>query len=203
MTFIKNALAGMLVVGFLAVVVYGLYYGFQYLLLLFAGIQEIHKTVLFIGGSTVFLSAAMVAAALRGLGRRIRNRRLQEEKLIAYGNLINVWRALVNSSQGTLRPEERQALHDIESRLALAAAPRVLRQYQLFQEVQHRSGLQSGETARQLEKIILEIRRDMGYTDWAFKEYNLFDLFIRPEAGLRENPAPPHSPQPGVQMPSA
>ena len=145
----------------------------------------------------------MVAAALRGLGKRLNNRRLLEEKLIAYGNLINVWRALVNSPQSTLRLEERQALHDIESRMALAATPRVLRQYQVLQDVQRRCGIQSAETARQLEAIIKEIRRDIGYTDWSFNDYNLYDLFIRSETEPTENPSPPHPPRPGVQMPSA
>ena len=203
MNLLKNIFAGMIVIGFLVALAYGLYYAFQYILGVFAGLESVLKIVLFTAVFTILLSAAMVTAALRGLGKRIRNRRFQEEKLIAYGNLINVWRALVNSSRRTLQPEERQALHDIESRMALAATPRVLRQYQVLQDVQRRCGLQSAETARQLEAIIKEIRRDIGYTDWSFNDYNLYDLFIRPETEPIENPSPPHPPRPGVQMPSA
>jgi len=117
MNLLKNTLAGMIIIGFLAALAYGLYYAFQFLLNAFAGLEAVQKTVLFTTAFTILLSAAMIAAALRGLGKRMQNRRLQEEKLAAYGNLINVWRALVCAPQRTIQPEEEQILHDIESHL--------------------------------------------------------------------------------------
>jgi recombinational DNA repair ATPase RecF len=59
----------------------------------------------------------MIAAALHGLGKRLQNRRLQDEKLATYGKLINAWRALVRAPQRAIQPEEEQILHDIESHL--------------------------------------------------------------------------------------
>jgi len=117
MNLLKNTLASMIVIGFLVASAYGLYYAAQCVLGAFAGLEAVQKTVLFTAAFTLLLSAAMIAASLRGLDKRMQNRRLQEEKLAAYGNLINAWRALVRAPQRAIQPEEEQILHDIESHL--------------------------------------------------------------------------------------
>jgi hypothetical protein len=165
MNLLKNTLASMIVIGFLIASAYGLYYAFQFLLDAFAGIETVQKTFLFSGAFTLLLSAAMIAASLRGLGKRLQNHRLQEEKLAAYGNLINAWRALVCAPQRAIPPEEEQILHNVESHLILVAGPLVLRQYHRLKEIQREADLQSPEVFAQLEKLILEIRRDIGYAD--------------------------------------
>lgn len=170
MKFLKNTLASMMVIGFLIASAYGFYYAFQFLLNAFAGIETVQKTFLFSGALTLLLSAAMIAAALRGLGKRLQNRRLQEEKLAAYSNLINVWRVLLKTPAYNLNPEDQQVLGDIESHLTLVAGPRVLRQYHRLKDIQRQADLQSPEVSGQLEKLILEIRRDIGYSDWLHTE---------------------------------
>ena len=117
MNLLKNTVVGMIIIIFLVASAYGLYYAFQFLVNAFTGVETVQKTLLVSGAFTLLLSAAMIAAALRGLGRRMQNRRLQEEKLAAYGNLINAWRALVRAPQRAIQPEEEQILHDIESHL--------------------------------------------------------------------------------------
>jgi len=202
MNLLKNTLASMIIIGFLIASAYGLYYVFQFLLNAFAGLEAVEKTLLFTAAFTILLSAAMIAAALRGLGRRMQNRRLQDEKLAAYGNLINAWRALVRAPQRAIQPEEEQILHDIESHLTLVAGPRVLRQYHGLKEIQREADLQSQDVFAQLEKVILEIRRDIGYADWGYKDSHLISALFEFPAGESEHPK--HSPfnQSATQTPS-
>jgi hypothetical protein len=169
MNLLKNTLAGMIVIGFLVASAYGLYYAAQYVLGVFAELQPVQKTLLFTAAFTILFSAAMIAAALRGLGKRLQNRRLQEEKLVAYGNLIHAWRALVREPKRAIQPEEEQILHDIESHLILVAGPQVLQQYHRLKEIQGGADLESPEVLAQLEKVIIEIRRDIGYADLGYK----------------------------------
>ena len=183
MKFLKNTLASMIVIGFLIALAYGLYYAFQFLLNAFAGIEAMQKTILFTAAFTLLLSAAMITAALRGLGKRLQNRRLQEEKLATYGNLIYAWRALVREPQRAIQPGEEQILHNIESHLILVAGPQVLRQYHHLKEIQGEADLQSPEVLAQLEKVIIEIRRDIGYADWGYKNSHLISVLFEFPAG--------------------
>ena len=176
MNLLKNTVAGMIIIGFLVASAYGLYYAAQYVLGVFAGLEAMQKTVLFTAALTLLLSAAMITAALRGLDRRLQNRRLQEEKLAAYGNLIHAWRALVREPQCAIQPEEEQILHDIESHLTLVAGPQVLRQYHLLKEIQDETDLQSPEVFAQLEKVIIEIRHDIGYADRGYKNSHVCSI---------------------------
>jgi hypothetical protein len=183
MNLLKNTVAGMIIIGLLVASAYGLYYAFQFLVNAFAGLETVQKTFFFSGTFTILSSAAMIAAALRGPGRRLQNRRLQDEKLAAYGNLINAWRALVHAPQRAIQPEEEQVLHDIESHLTLVAGPRVLRQYHRLKEIQREADLQSQDVFAQLEKVILEIWRDIGYADWGYKNGHLISVLFEFPAG--------------------
>ena len=113
----------------------------------------------------------------------MQNRRLQEEKLVAYGNLIHAWRALVREPKRAIQPEEEQILHDIESHLTLVAGPQVLRQYHRLKEIQREADLQSQDVFTQLEKVILEIRPDIGYADWGCKNGHLISVLFEFPAG--------------------
>lgn len=166
MTLFKNTLAGMFIIGFLVALAYGLYYTFHLVIGAFSSLEAVQKTVLFTGALTMLLSAVVIAVSLRGLGKRLQNHRLQDEKLAAYGNLINAWRALVHGPRHSIQPEEEQILLDIESHLALAASPRVLRAYDRMQQMRYESGLQHPDLVAQLQKVILEIRKDVGLSDW-------------------------------------
>lgn len=203
MNLLKNTVVGMIILGFLIASAYGLYYAFQFLLNAFAGLEAVQKTVLFTAAFTILLSAAMIATALRGLGKRMQNRRLQEEKLAVYGHLINTWQALVRAPQRATQPQEEQSLHDIESHLVLVAGRQVLRQYHRLKEVQREADLQSPEVFAQLEKVILEIRRDIGYADSGYKKSHLISVLFEFPAG--ESRHPKHSPfnQSATQRPSA
>jgi 4-amino-4-deoxy-L-arabinose transferase-like glycosyltransferase len=193
MNLLKNTVAGMIIIGFLVASAYGLYYAFQFVVNAFAGLEAVQKTLLFTAAFTILLSAAMIAAALRGLGRRLQNRRLQEEKLAAYGDLIYAWRALVREPQRAIQPEEEQILHDIESHLILVAGPQVLRQYHRLKEIQREADPQSPEVFAQLEKVILEIRRDIGYADWGYKNSQfisvLFEFPVGESKHLKHSPS--------------
>jgi hypothetical protein len=202
MNLLKNTLASMIVIGFLIASAYGLYYAFQFLLNAFVGIETVQKTILFSGAFTLILSATMIAASLRGLDKRLQKHRLQEEQLAAYGNLINAWRALVRAPQRAIQPEEEQILRDIEGHLTIAAGPRVLQQYHHFKEIQREADLQSPEVFAQLEKVILKIRRDIGYADWGYKNSHLISVLFEFPAG--ESKHLKHSPynQSATQTPS-
>lgn len=202
MKLIKNTLAGMIALGFLVASAYGIYYAVQYVLGVFAGIEAMQKTILFTGAFTLLLSAAMIAASLRGLGKRLQNHRLQEEKLAAYGNLISAWGVLVRAPQRAIQPEEEQIMHDIESHLALMASPRVLRQYHRLKEIQREADLQSPELFAQLEKVILEIRRDIGYDDWSYKNDHLISVLFEFPAGESRHLKHSPSDQSATQTPS-
>jgi len=162
---------------------YGLYYAAQYVLGVFSGIGTVQKTFLFSGAFTLLLSAAMIAAALRGIGKHLQNRRLQDEKMTAYSKLINAWRALVCAPQRAIQPEEEQILHDIESHLTLVAGPRVLRQYHRLKEIQREADLQSQDVFAQFEKLILKLQRDIGYADWGCKNSHLISVLFEFPAG--------------------
>ncbi len=192
----------MIGIGFLIASAYGLYYAVQCILGAFAGLEAMQKTILFTGAFTLLLSTAMIAASLCSLGKRLQNRRLQEEKLAAYGNLINVWRALVFAPQRAIQPREEQILHDIESHLTLVAGPRVLRQYHRLKEIQHEADLQSPEVFTQLEKVILEIRRDIGYADWGYKNSHLISVLFEFPAGESRHLKHSPSDQSATQTPS-
>ena len=105
------------------------------------------------------------------------------EKLAAYGNLINAWRALVRAPQRAIQPEEEQILHDIESHLTLVTGPRVLRQYHRLKEIPQEADLQSPEVFAQLEKVTLEIRRDIDHADWSYKNGHLISVLFEFPAG--------------------
>ena len=202
MKFLKNTLASIIVIGFLVALAYGLYYAFQFILNAFAGIETVQKTIFFTAAFTLLLSAAMIAAALRGIGRRLQNRRLQEEKLAVYGDLIYAWRALVCAPQRAIPPGEEQILHDIESHLILVAGPRVLRQYHRLKEIQREADLQSPEVFAELEKVILEIRRDIGYADWGYKNSHLISVLFEFPAGESKSLKHSSSDQSATQAPS-
>ncbi len=202
MNLLKNTLASIMVIGFLVASAYGLYYAAQYVLGVFAGLEAVQKTFLFTAAFTLLLSAAMIAASLRSIGRRMQNRRLQEEKLAVYGNLIYAWRALVCAPQRPIQPEEEQILHDIESHLILVAGPRVLRQYHRLKEIQREDDLQSQDVFAELEKVILEIRRDIGYTDWSYKNSHLISVLFEFPAGESRHLKHSPSDQSATQTPS-
>ena len=66
------------------------------------------------------------------------------------------------------------------------AGPQVLRQYHRLKEIQHEADLQSPEVLAQLEKLILEIRRDIGYADRGYKNsHPIFVLFEFPAGESR------------------
>ena len=92
-------------------------------------------------------------------------------------------RALVHEPQRAIQPEEEQILYDNESHLILVAGPQVLRQYHLLKEIQGEVDLQSPEVLAQLEKVILEIRRDIGYADWGYKNDHLISVLFEFPAG--------------------
>lgn len=52
---------------------------------------------------TVLLGVAMLAAAVRSVGKRMQNRRIQDEKLAVYFSVVGVWQALIKALSRPIR----------------------------------------------------------------------------------------------------
>jgi uncharacterized membrane protein len=178
MNLLKNFLAFIIVLAILALLAWGIFHGIQYNIDKYIGMQTSIQSIVLIAAITLLLSAAMIAAALRNLGRGIQKRRLNDEKVGIYITVMDSWQAFIRRGRWAEQPDELRLVEEIETRLVLLAAARVIESYNQLRTTLAETGLQSQETAAQLEKVLQEMRRDLGYVDWTARTDGIFSHLL-------------------------
>jgi len=128
----------------------------------------------------LLLSLALVAVlALRRVSERSRLDRLRAERGEVYRRFLETWAAsFAEGDRVERRGSPQQTLEEAHRDLLLVAGRGVLRQYARCRRAAGRAGLADPEVRAGIERVLVEIRRDLGCSSVLLERGDLLELFV-------------------------
>lgn len=179
MKVLSNVLAVMFLIVFLACIGYGLYQGYEFLKSRSLAASEPWAVILVTASFIVLLSALMVASAVRGHSTQ---EKLRSEKADTYLLFIHSWQ--LNHLPG---PEAEKVLRKLNFRMMLYASPGIIREYTQLLQLLQTLPAGDGKVLTKVERIILEMRKELGWKNDFLKKGELLALY-RENTGIHESP---------------
>lgn len=158
----------------LAAFLAGGYFLFEYIASLFGTLEPQLKTLAIIATIVAFFCAAIIASRLKAGGTN--NISAARENL--YQQLLVHWSERlkdVSGSEGCVADDEIIAL---EQRLALHGSSKVIAAYMNLRKSIGHEGKLGDESRELLKKLLLEMRVDIGRTEYNLNKNDLLDLLL-------------------------
>lgn len=162
-------------------IVWGVIIGGRYVLDQYDMLESQQSAIAIIFSVIMLLSAFIVAGAIRDKGRK-NDKIVHPEKAIIYNNFIDYYIEIRNSvkTQGLVNLRFR-------SDISLWAGKDVLRSYMLFNQNLNELSADSPQILRQAERVILEMRKDLGLSNQGLKPGNLDSIIFTPHNPVKNN----------------
>lgn len=162
----------------LAAFLFGGYFLFEYVADLFILLEPQIKAIVVVVSIVIVLCAMIIAGGLRGRSQKQNESGSAIEKTTIYQQLLIYW-----SERLTSQVNEKQLVNDseltkLELELALHGSPKVITAYMNFRRVAKQGGMTGDEINLLLNKLVLEIREDLGQTGLNLKANDLLDLLL-------------------------
>ena len=136
---------------------------------------------------TALIISFIIAGAIRGSRKQEGLYRQQAERAAIYGDFLRVWRGLLQDERRRNMPQQaQQTLARVNNFLILQGSSSVLKEYTVLQkQLQQETGTESTGLVSQLERVLLEMRKDLGQHNWGLNTADLLELLRYP---VNENP---------------
>lgn len=176
-TFMKNVstlLGVMFALALLATLLSGTYFLFEYIESLFGALEPQLKTIVIIATVVAFFCAAIIASGLKaGIPNSVSavKENLYQQLLVHWSDLLK------GESGGEVRVADGELIA-LEQRLALHANPKVIAVYINLQKSAVQEGKLGDESRELLKKLLLEMRADIGRTEFNLNKNDLLDLLL-------------------------
>jgi len=175
MKLLSNTLSVLLSLALLAALGFGIFVGFQAVTNFFADLNKPLAAILATASVVVLLSAVIVAGGIRRAMKRESDQQLRAERAAVYGRFIETLQQSI--SQRDLDTGKTRAFSQaLKKDMILWASNSVLKQFAALQKIARELWLQDQEFLAQVEKVLLEMRQDLGQTNWGLKERDVLDL---------------------------
>lgn len=176
MSIVNKALSLLFALAVLGALGWGAYMLVCYTVGLFGRLDERTSIMIQAALIAVLAGALMAAIVIRSGQRGMVTARLRADKAQAYGRLLASWSGMQGPSSAQLTQDVIAELHLAEQDIMLWASSGVLKQYTAFRETAQRTGTDSPETLLQAEKVVFEMRKDLGLSNLGLREGDLDPL---------------------------
>ena len=159
----------------------GGYFLFKYLVELLGALEPQVKTISVIASVVALLFAAIIAGGLKAYRKIENSPNAIDQKRGIYVRLLSY---LSDQLRLQMAGNELTADNDLsgfEQRLVLYGSPEVLRAYVNLRRESMNGGRPGQKVASLLNNLVMEMRGDLGQTEWRLKENDLFDLMVGPK----------------------
>jgi len=145
----------LIAIGILVLLGYLIWLGYRFLETNYALLQPETKAFIIVLLAAVLL-ALFVAGYVFRSGQRMNDKAVHPEKAIVYKSFIDIWQAGIKTGV-PIREED-----DLQSAMTLWAGGKVLSEYLKLHRILDQKPAQLDQIIKQVEKVILEIRTDIG-----------------------------------------
>lgn len=165
----------------LALVFAIIFYGvkvFRFLITFLEGLDRSLITILIIS-STVFLIG--ISVIVRSIRKSIKHKNeilIQTEKAERYQRLIQYLANCLkrNGSEYSADNDKTKLTQSLMFEIILWGSHGVIKELMALQKMEKEEGVKNTKISSQVEKIILEIRKDLGLKNWGIKENDMIEL---------------------------
>lgn len=151
----------------------GTYFLFEYIGSLFGTLEPQLKTIMIIATIVAFFCAAIIASGLKASSPN----NVSTEKEILYQRLLVFWNERLKQLSGG----EGQVVGDLvglEQQLALHGSPKVIAGYMNLRRLTKQEGKPGDDAIELLTKLLVEMRADIGRTEFNLNKSDLVDLLL-------------------------
>ena len=163
-----------LLVAFLA----GGYFLFRYIVEVFGELDPAVATLTAIASVVALLCAAIIANGLRGRGQKHQETSIRADKAALYEQLLTLWGERLKRQERKDNPVAEDELLKLERLLALRGSPKVIMAYVELQRLARRKGLSGDGVPELLNKLVMEMRKDLGRGVLNLSDSDVLDLLL-------------------------
>jgi hypothetical protein len=201
MNTLNDIVSGVLALVLLAALGIGAYYALKLVLDLFAGLEERVGMMLNATMIAVAVTALIISIALRSGPKRESMARLHQKKADVYRRFVEVWAEVLRhkdaENTGDWHRTEAE-LKAVEKHLILWGSSGVIKRYAACKNTDSQKGYHDSKPSQLIEKVILEMRKDLGQSNLGLEGGYLFDLLTGKPSTVQES----NSSSPGVRQES-
>lgn len=169
-TLLGMALGLALLVAFLA----GGYFLFKYVANLFGALDPQAETIVMIASTVAFLCAVIVASGLKAGSSNA----IPPGKINLYQQVLVLWSEQLKGEHGGKEQVVTNNLFKLEQYLALHGSPKVITAYMNLRRSTMQEGKMGDEAHELLKKLLMEMRADIGQTNFNPNTNDLLNLLL-------------------------
>jgi hypothetical protein len=156
----------------------GGYFLFKYVVGIFATLEPQIETLAAIASVVALLCAVIIAEGLKALGQKDDRSTAAAEKVQLYERLLFLCcEQLKTLGTGDQRIADAE-LVEIEHRVALHGSAKVISAYVELRRLAKQVGHPGDAISVLVKKLLMEMRRDLGRTEFVRNENDLFDMLL-------------------------
>jgi hypothetical protein len=155
----------------------GAYLFFQDIYRYFASLDQQVAAIV----AAILIASLLIALSIRRAGKMSSVRRLRlEKKAEIYGQLIRkCFEGLVQPNSGSASHKVSEDLPEVEHRLVLWASTAVLKHFVAYRRMDPQISPNDSVKRSVIEKMLREMRRDLGHHNLGLGDNDLTDLLLR------------------------
>lgn len=163
----------------LVVFLAGGYFLFKYIASVFATLEPQVATLAAIASVVALLCAVIIAEGLKARGQKDYLSLATVEKMKTYEQLLSLWSEEFKRDVSGDAREAEVELVKLEQLLVLHGSAKVITAYDKLRRLVKQDGKPGDTALALLSKLLMEMRRDMGRTEFIRKENDLLELLLR------------------------
>lgn len=162
----------------LAALLAGGYFLFRYVMDVFATLEPTVATLTAIASVVALLCATIIASGLKARSQKDQGAGMSVEKARIYEQLLALCRGQLRGQEITNELAADDGLVELEQLLALHGSPNVITAYVNLRRQARQEGKQGDEVPAPLNKLVMDMRGDLGRTALNLKENDLLALLL-------------------------
>lgn len=158
----------------LAIFLTAIYYLYEYVVSLFGSFEPQLKNIMIAVAIVAIFCAVIIATGLRASG----SNNVSSERINLYQRLLVLWSERLRQTAEVAEIEKADGSPGLEQQLALHGSPKVITAYMNLQRAISQEGKVADDAIELLKKLLIEMRADIGRTEFNIKKIDLVDLLM-------------------------
>ena len=181
MKYFYNLLAVLLGFALLSLLVIGVYIALRLVVQLFTDLEEHTASMIYAAVVAALFSAVLIVLIVQSGEKRKSLDRLREQKAQSYRCFLTAWSSTLSQAAhlGEQPPLHREDnLHVAEQQLLLWGSNHVIKHYVAYRQHETLNNLRDSAVVQFIDKVLQEIRKDLGQSNIGIQTGDLFNLFV-------------------------